>query len=396
MIVCDKEKTILKNGAIVFDSIICDIGDSAVMIEKYPNAHVQVLPQNSVIMPGLINPHIHFEFSKNKSTLQYGSFLGWLYSVIDKREELINELQEGDIDLILQYLLRSGTTTLGAVSSYGFDLPALAKAQQMVVFFPEVLGSRPDMIDALYTDFLNRFGEAQKYQNEHFKVGIAIHSPYSTHPVLINKVLQLAYKYDTVVQAHFMESPAEREWLYHNKGEFKDFFANFLNQTTALTKPIEFLAQFKNIKSMSFTHCVEANNEELLMMKTLNASIIHCPVSNRLLNNSKLHLTKNLNIALATDGLSSNTSLSLWDELKAALMVHTEKNLNALSTDLLYYATAGSARVLDVPKGALVIGLDADFLVLELPSYVEIEHVATQVILHTHKPQEVYIKGVKI
>lgn len=393
LIVCDEEKNIIKNGAIVFDKKIIEIGTSEYISSKYQDIQIEQLPPHSVIMPGLINPHIHFEFSKNKSTLKYGSFLEWLYSVIENREELINSLSDDVITDILDELLNSGTTAIGAVSSYGFDLNALKNAKQSVVFFPEVLGSRADMVDALHNDFLNRFGEAQKYENENFKVGIAIHSPYSTHPVLINKVLQMAKEQQCVVQAHFMESPEEKEWLETSEGKFKEFFVNFLNQTKSLTKPDEFLYSFRGQKSVSFTHCVEASANELEIIKSLDANIIHCPFSNRLLNNTKLNVPNDINVALATDGLSSNVSLNLWDELRAALMIHTTQNLNELSRKLLYYATAGGAMVLDLPKGTLQKDFDADFLVLQLPCEVDLQSLATQIILHTNKPRQVYIKG---
>lgn len=40
-------------------------------------------------MPGLINSHIHLEFSANKTSLKYANFYSWLNSVIKNREKLI-------------------------------------------------------------------------------------------------------------------------------------------------------------------------------------------------------------------------------------------------------------------------------------------------------------------
>lgn len=42
-------------------------------------------------MPGLINSHVHLEFSSNSTTLKYGNFMLWLNSVIASRDELVQK-----------------------------------------------------------------------------------------------------------------------------------------------------------------------------------------------------------------------------------------------------------------------------------------------------------------
>ncbi len=106
---------------------------------------------------------------------------------------------------------------------------------------------------------------------------------------------------------------------------------------------MEFLTQFKETKPLSFTHCVEASNNDLEKIKELGAIVNHCPTSNRLLNNSKLNIKKlidkDISFSIGTDGLSSNNSLSMFDELRNALMVHEGINLLELSNILISAAT---------------------------------------------------------
>jgi RIO kinase 1 len=61
----------------------------------------------------------------------------------------------------------------------------------------------------------------------------------------------------------------------------------------------------------------KAFNDELKQIKNLNGTIIHCPNSNRLLGNSSLNLEylDGINLAMGTDGLSSNYTLNLFDEI---------------------------------------------------------------------------------
>lgn len=398
VITCDENNTIIKDGGIVFSDTIIDIGTIEFLQEKYPHiTDIQTLP-NSVIMPGLINPHVHLEFSANTTTLQYGNFNAWLDSVIANREELIHKATNELISEKLSQMLASGTTTIGAISSYGFELDSCVQSPINVVYFTEAIGSKADMIDTLFADFKARLNSASKYKSDNFIPAIAIHSPYSVHPFLIREVLKIAKEENMSVSAHFLESQAEKQWLESHCGEFANFFNNFLGQKQSLCQPMEFLQLFKGIENLSFTHCVQANKTELEMIQQLGASIIHCPVSNRLLTNDILNLDnlQNINIAIGTDGLSSNISLNLFDELRNALFMHVNQDLNTLSKNLLYYATNGGAKALGLlKKGSLKRNMDADILYLGLPDCVSEENLITQLILHKQNVQKVFIKGVQ-
>lgn len=398
IITCDNDFTVIKDGGIIFNEKIVDVGQSKELEEKYNNLIPNYLGKNSCIMPGLINPHIHLEFSANKTTLKYGNFNEWLNSVITNRDELIQKADTSLINLTLEKILRAGTTTIGAISSYGFDLKACSNASLNVVYFNEVIGSKADMVDTLFDDFRARLKNSKEYESNSFIPAIAIHSPYSVHPFLIREVLNIAKNEKLAVSAHFLESPAERQWLDESKGEFVDFFLNFLNQKSALTTTLEFLKQFKDVNNLSFVHCVEANKEELKEIKELNASIIHCPNSNRLLNNTILDLNNlnGINLAIGTDGLSSNTSLSLFNELQNALFMHTEEPLAELSSKLLASATRGGAKALGLNKGELAAGKDADIISFNLADCVQnSEDLATYVLLHKKNIDNIIIGGKK-
>jgi cytosine/adenosine deaminase-related metal-dependent hydrolase len=365
-------------------------------MRKYPNANIQYLGNKSVVMPGLINSHIHLEFSANSTTLSYGNFIQWLFSVIKHRDNLIQEATKNLIDTKLKQMIQSGTTTIGAISSYGFDMNSCIDTALNVVYFTEALGSKPDMIDTLFLDFKEKLTQATKYKKENFIPAVAIHSPYSTHPFLIREVLKIAKKNDMAVSTHFAESVAENDWLNYSKGEFQPFFKDILNQNISLTKPYEFLSQFQDIKNLSFTHCVQANKQELKQIKDMKGTIIHCANSNRLLTNSSLNLeyTQDIQLALGTDGLSSNYTLNMFEELRSAFFIHTNIHTNILAKKLLLSATKGGAVALGLNnKGVLEIGKDSDIIYFDLPNEVEKDNLATSIILHVNTVKKTYIKG---
>jgi len=337
-------------------------------------------------MPGLINSHVHLEFSSNTTTLKYGNFMEWLNSVITSREELVEKATNKLISQKLVKMQKTGTTTIGAISSYSYDLEPCVKSPINTVFFSEVIGSKPDMVDTLFADFKSRLESAKLNKSDNFIPAVAIHSPYSVHPFLLRESLRLAKEENMAVSSHFLESPEEFEWLHKNEGGFLDFFKNFLGQEKAVTKPMEFLNHFKDIKNLSFTHCVEASKNDFDKIKELGATVNHCVTSNRLLNNSKLDLKKlkEIDFSIGTDGLSSNNSLSMFDELRNCLIMHSDKNVIDFSKILLKAATKNGAVSLGLNKGELIKNKDADMISLILPDEVKNEEdLCMNVILHT-------------
>ena len=396
VVTCDENNSIIKNGAVVFDDKIVEIDTLLNIEKKYPDIEILKLEKNSVLMPGLINSHVHLEFSSNTTTLKYGNFMSWLNSVIKSRDDLINKADKKLISTKLDRMKKTGTTTIGAISSYSFDLEACVKSPINTVFFCEVIGSKGDMVDTLFADFKNRLNSAKKLKSKNFIPAIAIHSPYSVHPFLVRETLNLARAENLAVSSHFLESPEEFLWLHNDEGSFLDFFKNFLGQEKAVTKPMEFLNLFSNIKNLSFTHCVEASDADLEKIRNLGASINHCVTSNRILNNSKLDLSrlKNIPFTIGTDGLSSNNSLSMFDELRNVLMIHSNENIVDFSKILLKAATLNAAKALGLNKGSLEKDLDSDMIVFTLPDEVEdMDDLAMQIILHTKFMDKVIIGG---
>jgi cytosine/adenosine deaminase-related metal-dependent hydrolase len=401
IVTCDDNNTIIKNGAVVYGDKIVDVGTLEFIKEKYPDIEIKFLKENSVIMPGLINSHVHLEFSSNTTTLKYGNFMSWLNSVIASRDELVEKATEKLISQKLSRMKKTGTTTIGAISSYSYDMQACIKTPINTVFFAEVIGSKPDMVDTLFTDFKSRLDNAKMNKSDNFIPAIAIHSPYSVHPFLLRETLRLAREENFSVSSHFLESPEESEWLHKDEGSFLTFFKNFLGQEKSVTKPMEFLNNFKNTKNLSFTHCVETSSEDLEKIKELHAVINHCPTSNRLLNNTKLDLEKliekEIKFSIGTDGLSSNNSLSMFDELRNALLVHTDMNVIELSNILLKSATKNGALALGLNKGELKKEKDADIICIALPDKVlDEEDLCLNIILHTKSVDESIIGGLNV
>ena len=387
--------------AIAFTETIQDIDNIEVLQKKYPEAKIIKSEANSVIYPGFINTHVHLEFSANKTSLKYGSFMPWLDTVIEYRDELMGECNNDVMKKECNAMLKSGITTFGAISSFGNELEVCEKTPQRVVFFNELIGSNAMYADMLYGDFMERVKASQSCDKSSLITpAVAIHSPYSVHPIILQKAVNVARKNKFPLSAHFLESQAEREWLERGEGELKGFFEKFFKTSTPVTNIKEFMYAFDTYPT-HFTHCTQANKDELEYLAQKGHSIAHCPRSNRYLGCGRLALEElkrlNMPYSIATDGLSSNDSLNIFDELRATLMLHHLAPMQQLANRLIRSITSDAADILGLNCGKIENGKLADFAVVTLKEKPKREdEIALWSILHTKEVAEVYIDGDKV
>ena len=392
--------TFQKNLAVAFDAKIQAIDSLENLQKLYPNAKVESTEENSVLYPGFINTHVHLEFSSNKTTLQYGEFMPWLDSVIENREELVGSCNNEVMMSACKEMMDSGVTTFGAISSFGTELEVCTKTPQKVIFFNELIGSNATTADMLYGDFLERLAESKNCVADGIIPAIAIHSPYSVHPIVLQRAINVAKKEGLPLSAHFLESQAERKWLEKGKGGFLDFFQKFFSTSTPVTGIEEFMNAFNSVPT-HFTHAVQATKDELDFLSDKGHSIAHCPRSNRLLGCGRLAIENlieyNMPFSTATDGLSSNNSLSILDELRAALMLHHLAPLEKLASLLIKSITSNPAEIFSLNSGKIEVEKDADFARVTLPAKPSsLEGIALQTILHTKAVDEIYISGKQV
>jgi cytosine/adenosine deaminase-related metal-dependent hydrolase len=388
----------VEEQAVAFDGQIEALDRLENLLERYPEAEVIRTAPYSVIYPGFINTHVHLEFSANKTSLEYGSFMPWLDSVIANRDELMQCCDNSIMQKECENMLRSGITAFGAISSFGTELEVCERTPQRVVFFNELIGSNAQYADMLYGDFLERVKASQSCSEEsRVTAAVAIHSPYSVHPVILQKAVALAKSHNMPLSAHFLESQAEREWLERGEGEFKAFFEKYFNTSTPVTSINEFLHAFDNYPA-HFTHAVQANRDELAHLASKGHSVAHCPRSNRYLGCGRLPIETlrelNLPYTVATDGLSSNDSLSIFDEFRAALMLHHQAPIQELAQTLIKANTEVAADILGLNCGRIESGREADFTVVTLPDLPQSKkEIALWSIIHTKEVAHVYIGG---
>lgn len=404
---CDKEFSTLENIGVLFECDPQGQNNQILAIENFETLKSQnpKIPSSfypdCVLLPALTNAHIHLEFSNNQSHLRYGDFPSWLTSVIVHRDELFENLQ-ASIQREIQLQLTSGVASVGAISSYGYDIPLLAQSPLRVTLFNEAIGSNPQALDLLYANLCERFYESQKFKSPKFNPALAIHSPYSVHFIFARKVANLAREKGVKISSHFLESKEEKQWLYEKKGWFKEFFATSFNQVNPQPSMNvdQFLDLFQDLSPL-FVHCLFANQAVLSKISKLGGFIISCPRSNRLLNNLYLNLQDLKNLCLSpifsTDGLSSNYSLNLIEEIRNAFFAYPHLDATELAKDLILGITSSPAKALGIQNGEIAKEKLADIALFECRGISQSKQKPLHFILHTHtRVKELFINGIGV
>jgi cytosine/adenosine deaminase-related metal-dependent hydrolase len=123
-----------------------------------------------------------------------------------------------------------------------------------------------------------------------------------------------------------------------------------------------------------FAHCVWPEPEEYEILASGGASVVHCPSCNMKIGSGAApiaeYLEHGVNVALGADGAASNNRLDGWEELRVAGLLarfrHGPPGIPAV--DLFELATMGGARALglDADVGSIEVGKFADLAIVDV------------------------------
>jgi cytosine/adenosine deaminase-related metal-dependent hydrolase len=341
---------------------------------------------SAVIMPGLVNAHVHLELTSlcNRLT-RYDSFTDWLLQLIAKRrswsrEELRFSIMDG-----VALSLASGTTTVGDISSGGLACSVTRGSRLRRVIFEESIAFSPEQADGNVTD-INRILDTSETCGL-YSQGISPHAPYSVSGKLYRGLAELAQYREIPLATHVAETQEEIQFLQTGTGEFRDFL-----QTLGVIPPgwnppgllpIPYLHSLGVLgRHCLLIHCNYMDHESMDLAVHSGSNIVYCPRSHAFFDHPQHPIRQlidaGINVALGTDSLASNTTLSMLDEMR---FLH-QKRKDLKSEEILQAATHNGAKALNFGNslGLLKPGYWADMTVLEVPSNMKARHMPDQVL----------------
>ena len=375
-------------------------------LRSVSNAPVVEFP-GSVLLPGFVNAHTHLELThfpswRLRSAVDYQPrrFTDWIIQLIKIARGLTAEEYPPSIREGVRMCLESGTTAVGEIVTN----PALADVYGDTplggrLYF-ELLGHDPAL-------FAHKLAAALAAAEQHAArdggaAGLSPHSPYTIAREHLDTIRDTSAARSLPLAIHLSESRAEADFLFDGSGELAADFYPFVGWERYLGRPArcsstELLSRHGLLTPQTVAvHCVHVSPADARILKERGAHVALCPRSNDLLDvgRAPVHLFKKLGIplALGTDSLASNNSLSLWDELRFALELFP----NDLSVeDLFRMVTAGGAAALGIfdVRGSLETGKRADFQVVGKCDGSE--NGVLERVIREGQLQEVYVGGVR-
>ncbi|OQY25356.1 MAG: hypothetical protein B6I37_01530, partial [Desulfobacteraceae bacterium 4572_35.2] len=184
---------------------------------------------------------------------------------------------------------------------------------------------------------------------------------------------------------HIAESADEVAFTCDSRGSIAEQMYPFVGWQQFLpesrnVRPLQLLQQVGGLTDSNvLVHGVHLNADEVKQVGAAGCSMVLCPRSNAKLNvgvaPAAHYLQAGVPLALGTDSLASNDSLSLWHEMAFALNWF---NGDLDPQQLLYMCTRGGAQALygaQTLEGQLAVGAPASFQVLQPESLPELNYI---------------------
>ncbi|MDO8526921.1 MAG: amidohydrolase family protein [Deltaproteobacteria bacterium] len=345
----------LKDHAILIrDGFIADIAPQS---ELKTDGLSLELP-NTILLPGLINAHCHLELSQLPQPLPYpGSFVGWIDELTRLKLQMTPEQTEAAIKMGIQKLLEGGTTTVADHMSVGTPLELLMQSPLEAVAYIEVLGVERERANHFYKQALET---AKK-----FKAIPTPHATYSLLPEIFAKVVAEAS--DTLpLSIHISESADEFLLFLENRGPLAEFLQ--MKGKTPPTQgetPVQYLKRLKLLPYGAMAiHANYLEDEDIATLNELEISVVHCPGSHAYFEHDRFPYGSledaEINVALGTDSLASNESLSMLRQMQ----IVSENYVELKPEMVLKMATLNGATALRKENeiGSLKVGKRANII----------------------------------
>lgn len=318
-------------------------------------------------LPGLVNAHTHAAMTLFRGYGDDMPLRPWLEERIWPAE---NRLTDEDVywgtRLACAEMIRTGTTLLNdmywkvdnAVRAIR-DAGLRANVSAGLIsggFMGDLKGEMRELIDSY---------EAGEF-GDRIRLAISPHAPYTVTPEDLEWCAELASQHDLPIQIHLSETLREVEECVEEHGVRPAFH---LEKLGILDRPT------------TLAHGVWLDRDELEMLASYPATVVHNPVSNLKLACGQGRDVRGwfdypgaraagVNVALATDGTASNTNLDMFEEMKfASLMAkHAAGDPTCMpAAETLDIATRGGAEGMGwTDTGRLEVGALADVVLLDL------------------------------
>ena len=333
-------------GAPIENGVVEIIGNTITAVGRCCGA-VDLNLGDVVLLPGLINAHCHFDYTRFVDRVPYrGSFTEWIRDIVAlKAQTTPSEFSDG-IQAGIKLALQTGTTTVVNVESYPELITEIPPTPLRVIWCPELI----DLHHIIRK--LPLVG-----------AGLSPHAPYTASGALYRQCAQTG----RLITTHVAESIEEDEMFRQGRGALYDACRSLGRPMADCGHrgPVELLSSYGVLGNNCLAvHANCLSDTDVQLLAVTGTSVVHCPNTHRFFRRATPPLEKLLqagvNVCLGTDSLASNRSLNLFLEMRELARVFPQ----LLPAQILALATTHAARALRLSDrfGLISVGATADLI----------------------------------
>lgn len=369
---------LIKNGKVlIFDNDDVVVKDLDIKIEKSKITKIDknidaeenekvIDAKNMVVMPGLINTHAHISMSIFRGTFEGCNLYTWLHEKIWPIEAKLTPEKVYDATMLsIIEMISTGTTCVNDHYFFSEEIRKALEKSGMRAAITRVLmdNDGEEESNKRINEFIKLY-ESRDTNNDLITYTVSPHGLYTCSDKLLEKSRELALKYNLPVHTHFLESIDEIEDIKNLHGE----------------EAIYVLKKYFDGIHTILAHGVKLDDKDIEILKNMDCSIVHNPISNLRLGCKIADITKyienEINISLGTDGQGSGNNLDMFEAMKmAGLMqggIH-ENEYKIESKDVIKIATINGAKALGLEDkiGSIEEGKEADIIIVDISNKLD-------------------------
>ena len=372
----DEKGTVINEGYIgIKGSLIDYVGSKC---EKIDSRYDRILDlKNKVIMPGFVNAHNHSAMTIFRNYADDLALMDWLFNKIFPLEEKLTakDVYWASMLAVLE-MIRTGTTAFCDMYMFMEETARVVSESGIKAALGRGLQGDIGAKDSYrLKESIELYKSYHHSNNGRIRVNLAPHSVYTCTLSYLEEIAKVAIDLNCEVQIHLSETDDEvsKSILEHKMTPVKvaDEVGLLSNKTIA-------------------AHCVAVNDDDIEILMKKKVNVVHNPSSNMKLGSGiapiKGMLDKGINIAIGTDGASSNNGLDMLREMRNASYLQKVllKDPTAINVDqAIKMSTSNGAKALGFKNtGKIAEGNAADIIIIntDKPWYYPKHNVKSSIV----------------
>lgn len=316
--------------------------------------------KNRLLIPGLKNTHTHIAMTALRGVCDDRNLNDWLFNnIIPVESRMTPDIIAASARMGLLEAAAGGTT---AICDMYACSPQLAEDVRTLGMRGNIGNSPLSPVDFTMEDrsvretleLIDRF-----YNDELITPTLGVHCAHTTYSAVWDWVAKIIEEHPMPLNSHMSEAREDVETCRKMHGD-----------TPAAVLEKAGLFAYKPLVA----HGVWVDERDLEILARNQVSLAHCPISNLKLASGIAPITDyqrhGINVTIGTDGVASNNSLDLFEEMKYTVLLQRGRTLDAEAlsgADAFRFATLNASKALGYENcGRILEGWDADLVVLDL------------------------------